>query len=70
MAPILLVLFSTLGDTIRETDKTGAKTGLKLLLNIDQDEYVGMLTPVAGARLAIHNPFHRPFPGKRLSHTN
>ena len=52
-----------MGDKLRETGKVGAKTGLKLIMNIDQDEYVGMLTPVAGVRLAIHNPYRHPFPG-------
>ena len=52
-----------MGDKLRQTGKIGAKTGLKLIMNIDQDEYVGMLTPVAGVRLAIHNPYRHPFPG-------
>lgn len=37
-------------------------TGLKLMLNIDQDEYVPQTGDTAGVRVVVHNQRTMPFP--------
>ena len=52
-----------MGDKLRKTDLIGAKNGLKLILNVNQDEYVGILTELVGIRFSIHSAYQTPFPG-------
>lgn len=37
--------------------------GLKLILNIQQDEYVNAITEGAGARVVVHSQDYMPLPG-------
>ncbi len=37
-------------------------TGLQLIFNIDQDEYVGELAESAGVRVVLHPRHRMPFP--------
>jgi len=53
----------TMGDKLRKTDLIGAKNGLKLILNVNQEEYVGILTELVGIRFSIHSAYQTPFPG-------
>ena len=39
-----------------------AISGLKLILNVEQHEYVGELSDLAGARVLVHNQTKSPFP--------
>ena len=39
--------------------------GLTLELNVEQDEYVGLLTPEAGIRMDISTQGEMPFPMER-----
>lgn len=34
---------------------------------MNQSEYVGLLSPSAGVRIAIHNAFEAPFPESNVS---
>nr|XP_039273463.1 amiloride-sensitive sodium channel subunit beta-like [Styela clava] len=52
----------TLGDQLRFTSRSGTSYGLKMTLFIDQEEYIGLLTPEAGVRTIVHRPFTVPFP--------
>lgn len=56
-----------MGDPIRRTEFTGSQYGLKLVLNVNQSEYVGILSPTAGIRVALHNPYEVPFPENNVS---
>ena len=40
-------------------------TGLALELNVEQDEYIGLLTPEAGIRMDISPQGEMPFPMER-----
>ena len=51
-----------MGDELRYTELIGSQNGLKLVLNINQDDYTGILTDLAGIRLSIHNAYSVPFP--------
>ena len=37
-------------------------SGLKLTLFVEEPQYVGILTPELGVRVAIHAPENQPFP--------
>jgi len=51
-----------LNTTAKTTSHIGAEYGLKLVLFVDQDEYVGASSSSAGVRIAIHEPNTIPFP--------
>ncbi|XP_022102302.1 low-density lipoprotein receptor-related protein 2-like [Acanthaster planci] len=42
--------------------KTGARYGLQMTLFLEQDEYIGIFGPEAGARVSINPPHIRPSP--------
>ena len=39
-----------------KVNNAGAKFGLNLLLNIEQDQYFGLVTKQAGLKVLIHHP--------------
>ena len=43
-----------------KTMRVGSAYGLKLTLLVDVEEYIGLLAPNAGVRVAIHDPFIQP----------
>ncbi|XP_077983148.1 uncharacterized protein LOC144437989 [Glandiceps talaboti] len=47
---------------VRYADKKNARTGLKLTLNIEQDEYIPMYGQDAGVVVLVHPPDVVPFP--------
>ncbi|OWF52765.1 Degenerin-like protein asic-2 [Mizuhopecten yessoensis] len=53
---------SGFNSTIAETEKSGPVYGLALELYLEQDEYIGSLSPDAGIKLTIHNQTSMPFP--------
>ena len=56
-----------MGDVVRQTEFTGARFGLKLVLNVNTAEYVGILSPSEGIRVSIHNPYEVSFPESNVS---
>ena len=58
----------TMGDVVRQTEFTGARFGLKLVLNVNTAEYVGILSPSEGIRVSIHNPYEVSFPESNVSY--
>lgn len=48
-------------DILRSNNR-GPSEGLNLEINIDQEEYIGQLTPQAGIRVDISKPGEMPFP--------
>ena len=40
-------------------------TGLDVIFNIEQDEYIGPLSHSAGVRVIIHNRTTMPFPAEQ-----
>ncbi|XP_041464799.1 amiloride-sensitive sodium channel subunit alpha-like isoform X1 [Lytechinus variegatus] len=49
-------------STLKMTTKTGALSGLHLSLMVEEDEYMGLLAPIRGAKIVIHAPHITPFP--------
>ncbi|XP_044162699.1 degenerin-like protein asic-1 [Acropora millepora] len=47
---------------ILKSNKPGPSHGLSLELNVEQDEYIGLMTPEAGIRMDISTPGEMPFP--------
>ena len=37
-------------------------SGLTLIFNVDQDEYMGTIAPNAGVRVVVHPQYRMPFP--------
>ncbi|XP_050712337.1 amiloride-sensitive sodium channel subunit alpha-like isoform X2 [Eriocheir sinensis] len=46
----------------RKTTSTGPLNGLRLTLNVNEDQYLSLLSPDIGVRVIVHSPHQLPFP--------
>ena len=53
-----------MNNTPRYSDKRGRRSGLKMMLNIERDQYAGVFTSEVGAIMTVHDPQHAPYPEK------
>ncbi|CAH1780635.1 unnamed protein product [Owenia fusiformis] len=49
-------------NTIKSTSRFGSRYGLRLTLNAQADEYIGLLSHTVGARVTVHSHNVMPFP--------
>ncbi|XP_063721908.1 amiloride-sensitive sodium channel subunit alpha-like isoform X3 [Symsagittifera roscoffensis] len=54
--------FNHIKKPAKTTVREGSQYGLKLALFVDQDDYVGLLSPASGVRVSIHSRNIKPFP--------
>ncbi len=64
IAPLttLLCLFKGKTIGILKSRRAGVQYGLRLTLNINASEYIGLLAPAYGIRVSIHSPDDAPVP--------